>query len=149
MSISTERVGRTSRNEHKAIRAVVEALARRLEGEPDVQSSRRCLEGLEALGRQLAEHFAREEAPAGIFAMALAEAPRLERRVLAVRQQHEPLGAEIQEIITDAGYAGLAPEAWRAVAERFRGFAKSLRHHERAEDRILCDAYLSDLGSGD
>ena len=150
LSTATESVGRSSRNEHRAIRATLETLARRLaEGGLDAEKCGGIREGFERLARDLADHFAREEKPQGIFAMALAEAPRLERRVLAVQRQHGPLGEELQGIITDARRAGVAPEAWRGVAERFRAFAGSLRHHEHAEDRILSDAYLNDFGCGD
>ena len=74
---------------------------------------------------------------------------RLERRVLALRRQHQGLGLALRRLLDDAGYAGTAREAWRSVRAEFDGFARTLRSPERAENRIVSDAYLSDLGSGD
>jgi len=152
-SPSSQNAGRRVRHEHRNIRAAlraIEALLDRPGGAGhDAEFIGQALEHLEGLARDLAEHFAREEAPEGIFAKALAEAPRLERRVLAVREQHGPLGTELEQMIADMGHTGLAPDAWRKVAERFRSFAETLRSHERAEGRILTAAYLDDLGSGD
>lgn len=141
---------RQARDEHRAIGADLEAitvLVTRLGAfESDAAQA---LRRLKHLASELPEHFAWEEAADGIFAKALGVAPRLERRVLALRRRHAPLRSEIQQILEDAGYAGVAPDAWQKVSKRFRAFAKALRDHERAEDRLIADAYLRDLGSGD
>ena len=151
---SAESAGaRCARAQHGAIGAwlaSIEGQLARLSGvEPLAEQATLTLGELEQLAHQLAEHFTREEAPDGIFAKALTRAPRLERRVLALRRQHEPLGAELEQVLEDAGYAGLAPDAWQRVAKALAAFARALRAHERAEDRLIADAYLEDLGGGD
>jgi hypothetical protein len=141
---------RRAREEHQAIGADLDAIEALLTQLGALESdAEQALRRLEHLARELPEHFSWEEAADGIFAKALDVAPRLERRVLALRKRHAPLGSEIQQILEDAGYAGVAPDAWRRVAKRFGAFAKALRNHERAEDRLIADAYLQDLGSGD
>lgn len=148
-----ESTARGPRSEHQSIAAAVKAMEARLkrlgDGKPDAGRSGEVVRGLEGLAREIVEHFAREEAPEGIFAKALVQAPRVERRVAAVRRQHGPLGTELARIVEDAGYAGVAPHAWQVVAERFHAFAETLCGHERAEEGILTDAYLDDLGGGD
>jgi hypothetical protein len=145
--------GRQAREAHRVIGADLDAveaqLTRLTKSEPDADQAGEALRGIEHLARELSTHFAWEEAAGGIFAKALDVAPRLERRVLGLRRRHGPLGSEIQQILEDAGYAGVARDAWRRVAKRFGVFARALRNHERAEDRLIADAYLQDLGSGD
>lgn len=142
-----------AREEHRVIGADLDAveaqLTRLTKSAPDADQAGEALRRIEHLARELPTHFAWEEAAGGIFAKALEVAPRLERSVLALRRRHGPLGSEIQQILEDAGYAGVAPDAWREVAKRFGVFARALRNHERAEDRLIADAYLQDLGSGD
>jgi len=153
LSTSSGSVRSGVRNEHLEIRAAVEAMeaaiGRLSDREPSAERTDQIVRGLQGLARQLGEHFAREEAPKGILAMALGEAPRLDRRVLAVKRQHVSLGVQLRQVIADAGYAGTAPDAWRGVTGSFHDFAEALRDHERGEDQILADAYLDDLGSGD
>ena len=144
---------RWARAQHRAIGAWMVSIGGLLkelgEAEPRADQTAEALRHLEYLARELSEHFAGEEAPDGMFAKALDAAPRLERRVLALRGQHAPLRAELKQILEDAAYAGVAADVWRRVAEAFDVFAAGLRAHELAENRIVTDAYLEDLGAGD
>jgi hypothetical protein len=158
-NLAPSRLGETAagvrvREQHGTIRSglrSIEAVLAKLAAasEPGADQAARAIQRLEGLARELRKHFAEEETDNGIFAKALAGAPRLERKVLALRKEHAPLALEVERILQDAGYAGLAPDAWGKVAAKFSAFAQALRHHETAENRLLSDAYLQDLGSGD
>ena len=144
---------REMRDEHRAIEVRVASLGELLKelgaGEPRAEPVAQALQGLESLADSLVAHFAGEESPEGLFAQALAAAPQLDRRVVALQKQHEPLGDALRRIVEDAGYAGLSGPAWRRVADAFESFANELRTHELAENQIASDAYLEDLGAGD
>jgi hypothetical protein len=139
--------------EHGAIESRLESLGGLLQGlageAPEAEGTARALRELELLAQDLAEHFAREESPEGLFAQARAAAPHLDRRVVAVQEQHAAMGEAIRQIVEDAGYAGLSTAAWGRVAQAFETFARKLRVHEREENAIASDAYLKDLGAGD
>ncbi len=141
-----------TRAQHRAIEIWLASIQKLLQGlieaEPPGDRADEALGQIQRLARELPDHFAGEEAADGLFAKALAVAPRLERRVLALRQEHEPLGTELERILQEARYAGVATDAWRSVAERFAAFAEAVRAHEIAEGRIVAEAYLRDLGSG-
>ena len=141
------------RDEHRALEAWLVSLGGLLKGlaggEPGAEPTAQALRNLERFAENLSAHFGREESPEGLFAQALAAAPHLDRRVVAVQEQHGPLGDVIRQIVEDAGYAGLSADAWRHVADAFEAFAEELLVHEREENAIASDAYLEDLGAGD
>jgi hypothetical protein len=118
-------------------------------GEPQAERAARALRDLETLAQDLTEHFAGEESPEGLFAQARAAAPHLDRRIVALQEQHAPMANVVRQIVEDAGYAGMSTDAWRRVADAFDAFAEELLAHEREENAIASDAYLEDLGEGD
>lgn len=100
------------------------------------------------LGDQLIKHFETEEA-GGYFAEALAHAPQLFERANALMLQH-PKMTQSSRKLAGALDPEVSPEAWwEQTVERFRAFRTELHEHERAEDGLIQEVYLRDIGSHD
>ena len=102
---------------------------------------------LTSLERRLLAHFAAEEAVDNLAA-AVQAAPRYHARAAALRAQHPDLAAEMSRIRAQA-HGSVNVEGWADVQSRFTSLAALLRAHEEAEDDIVYESLLDDLGTVD
>ena len=97
---------------------------------------------------ELAEHFKNEEA-GGYLDAATNYAPELTKRATELREQHTQLIAKISEIIDALTSPGLNAWDWDNVVAKTLGFLNLLLDHERAENKLVQDAYQQDIGAED
>jgi hypothetical protein len=138
--------------QHEVLRQTVETLRPVLEAAAapgagdETRSDARAL--LTLLARELPTHFAFEER-VGVLAAAVAEAPHLARRADSLLRDHGRLAKIAAAVRMRADRAEDACERWEWVRDAFALLHGELLEHERGEGRILQQAYLDDLGSGD
>jgi len=133
-------------DEHHHLRA-------RLEEAQQVVAARQAgrqtvVEVIDALEREVLEHFQHEER-GGYFSDAIAAAPRLSAKAKKLFQEHAVLATQLDEL--RRSLAAREPDAawWDDIANRFARFADLFRRHEFAENALLQDAYIEDIGSSD
>jgi RNA polymerase-binding transcription factor DksA len=97
---------------------------------------------------ELADHFALEEMD-GYFGEAVASAPRLARRVERMQREHAWFCERSSDLLAEASRAAFAPGVWLRVEAGFRDLRADLLAHETAENDVMRDALMDDLGSGD
>lgn len=143
-------VPRTLRLQHQRLRQHAEALDSLLDlmlhfetSASWQRASARVL--LADFGRELCDHLSFEEQNGCLERAAEAE-PRLARRVVSLRDEHEEFRERAGRLATVAQDAG--PEAcdWEPVRREFEELRQALRLHEQAETEVLYGAYLVDLG---
>jgi hypothetical protein len=101
---------------------------------------------LQALRRDLAEHFADEEREDGLAQAVAPTAPRHLRRLEALMAEHAHLLASLDDLI-QRGEAATHRTATPIVAGA-RDLTRRLARHEAAETALLTDAVLADIGGG-
>jgi len=112
---------------------------------PSAEAAAAALQRVTELEVQLPAHFAFEEA-GGYLADALSAAPRLSRRAAHLMGDHEHLRHQLVEFAARAQRAQLG--GWSALSHPMHELSDALRRHELAENRLLRDALLDDLGGG-
>ncbi len=107
-----------------------------------------CLAIADCMCIELREHFETEEndEAGGYMRAALRAAPYLERRAGHLREQHDEFTrriSKIREALHDA-----APELlpWSELQANMQALVKELLAHDEAENEILSEAFLDDLG---
>jgi len=136
----------TIARQHIQIEALVEALCSRFEAKKT--ATRNLVSLINSLAAHLEMHFELEEENE-YFGYVLNLAPRLSERVNQLLLQHEILRIEVGELVTMARKAFAEHDDVTELAARFGRFRKQLLDHERAEVKLLQEAYTRDLGSGD
>lgn len=135
-----------TRLEHEQIREQIELLHRQL-----VQR-RASLEDIEqsliALRDILFSHFHSEERD-GFFEQIVARAPQLSRQADVLTHEHTALLNELDGLIQSVQGISGRPLCWQTLDMSFDDFTKKLMHHESAENGILQQAYVDDLGTKD
>ncbi|MBI2571139.1 MAG: hemerythrin domain-containing protein [Candidatus Schekmanbacteria bacterium] len=134
--MSTKRIIET----HREIRAVLDRLARSCDL-PEVCAI------LGDLGSLLPPHFADEERSDGFFARVVSENPNLDSRVCSLQRQHTDITADVASLESD-----VRDYLERAVARFFArrdALVELLRAHEDAENSLVMDAFLTDLGGSE
>ena len=102
---------------------------------------------LERLDRSLLEQYLREE-KGEYWHEVLAVAPRLSRHVGLLRSDHPKLLKRCKRLLDLARVAGHVPEHWPRVHRAFMSLALEVLAHEEAEDRLIAEAFMRDLGGG-
>jgi hypothetical protein len=145
-----EDVGRTHRHvgaasveqQHDDLREFVARLEREIDALAggdlsDEAETRRLIDSFCSL---LTRHLQSEE-DSGVLVQAAEAEPRLATRVEALLAEHEGLRQGIE------GLEGGAPGGdWSGFQARFVSFCGLLSLHEQAENEVLMEAYLDDLG---
>jgi iron-sulfur cluster repair protein YtfE (RIC family) len=108
----------------------------------------RAMSLLTALRRELQEHFSLEES-VGFLKAATEAAPRLSRRAGQIGREHAEMDAALGEILDGLLSSQTSPDRWPGLAESFAEFSRTLRVHEQAEEQVLREAFMDDLGGGD
>ncbi len=98
---------------------------------------------LQQLGKQLEEHFRFEETD-GYFDEVVAKAPRLQRQADHLRAQHTEMLGAVARLQASAGRLAADPAQLTAVRGLFEEISKTFVEHEKAEGRLLEDAYCND-----
>jgi iron-sulfur cluster repair protein YtfE (RIC family) len=116
-------------------------------GDEAEETVMRVLSLLTALRRELKEHFALEES-VGFLAAAADAAPRLSRRASRLTREHADVDAALARLLQDLLSSQKAPERWATLLEVFAGLSETLLAHERAEEEMVRQAFMDDLGGG-
>lgn len=103
---------------------------------------------LAQLGDQLVKHFALEERE-GYFEEAVLHAPQLVAKVNRLLAQHPKMCTQAQSLVAEATTRSGHQDWWDTTRTLFLSFREELLRHERAEDRLLQEAYNLDIGSHD
>ena len=109
------------------------------------------LQLLAAFRDQLATHFTLEESY-GYFEDPIQVAPWLSNTANKLRKQHSSLYVEITRIV-ELGetyeYEECLRRHWRNLTQSFCAFDDKLDEHESAENQLIQEALLQDIGIGD
>jgi hypothetical protein len=124
------------------------SLAEKGRGDESEAAVMRAMSLLTALRREFKEHFVLEEG-AGLLAAAADAAPRLSRRASLLGREHADMDAALGRILQDLLSSQKAPERWAALLESFGRLSETLLAHERAEEEMVREAFMDDLGGGD
>lgn len=100
------------------------------------------------LGDRLVKHFAMEES-GGYLSEAILHAPRLVSRANDLLNQHPKMQAAADRLRELAAQPRQAARWWEETELRFKEFAEELSTHEKNEDRLLQEAYSSDVEASD
>ncbi len=100
------------------------------------------------LGDRLVRHFALEE-HGGYFGDALVSAPQLVAKANQLLAQHPKMSGNANTLVLEIRQSPQNEEWWSNTRRLFVAFRDALLQHERAEDRLLQEAYGLDLGSND
>ncbi|MCP4006279.1 MAG: hemerythrin domain-containing protein [bacterium] len=131
------------REQHLALEQTTNQLRDALEN-PAPEAKQRALfaEELARFEVSLNEHFALEE-DGGYFADVLAVAPRLSARAAQLEQAHKDLCQQLARLRTRTKN----PDSpWEDVAKALRRFFAELKSHGSAEDDMVHEAFMRDLG---
>ena len=93
-------------------------------------------------------HFRHEE-HGGYLKDALERAPRLSAQADVLLDQHDGLLEEVEKLRLLVHSGVESPTWWTKIEADFLEFAKRLLDHEHAENKVLQEAFTSDIGSGD
>ncbi len=138
------------RAQHMALRQQIRALEQLFEqrnGADDLRV-RRTLALLEGFDPTLREHFAVEER-GGYFSEVLQVAPRLSRRAERLQQNHLEFSRRLDRLLELTRDAVGAPDKWERVTAGVADFLRELNFHEDAENELVREAFMHDLGQGD
>ncbi len=132
--------------EHAQVRDILQqihnTLALRQSGPQNVT------EQLGELKEHVQRHFAHEE-EGGYFADVIAEAPRLTATVDALLQQHSQFVQILDGMRESLRRGGNSNEWWDGMANQFDEFVRQFLKHERAEVRLVQEAFCRDIGTGE
>lgn len=103
---------------------------------------------LAQLGDRLVKHFALEEQQ-GYFEEAVLHAPQLVAKVNRLMAQHPKICTQVHSLVEEAASSSSPEDWWETTRRLFLAFREELLRHERAEDRLLHEAYNLDIGSHD
>lgn len=103
---------------------------------------------LAQMGDRLVKHFSLEEREE-YFEEAVLHAPQLVAKVNRLLAQHPKICSQAQSLVAEATSRSVHQDWWEATRRLFLSFRNELLHHERAEDRLLQEAYNLDIGSHD
>ena len=112
------------------------------------QGAQNVTEQLGELKEHVQRHFAHEEA-GGYFADVIAEAPRLTATVDALLQQHSQFVQILDGMRESLRRGGNSNEWWDGMANQFDEFVRQFLKHERAEVRLVQEAFCRDIGTGE
>ncbi len=118
-------------------------LVRKLAREAGLPQTIECIEKLRPV---MTAHFETEERPNGFLDNVGAAAPRLQRRVERVREEHQELLRDLDHI---QHQVAIIEAAQADLAARKKNFLQSLLLHERSEADLQFEAYYVELGGGD
>jgi iron-sulfur cluster repair protein YtfE (RIC family) len=132
--------------EHRELYRRYHIIRTLLDGRPSrPQSIRTSLSDLAAF---LKSHFAHEEEE-GYFTDIAEMAPRLGSRVDAVQSEHDHLLQRLVKLDERIAIANELVTDYEAIRRDIGEFLDACHEHERRENRLVQDAYLVDIGTGD
>lgn len=114
----------------------------------DTTAACKLVEALESLQSYLAHHFAMEE-EGGYMEDALALAPRFSQQARRLQAQHPTFLFKLGKLLELARSLGEGGAGMCDVRSGATDLFKMLRAHEAGENRILEQAFNTDLGLGD
>ena len=100
------------------------------------------------LAERVKEHFASEET-GGYFDEIIEIAPRLSGEADRLQHEHAELLEVAEQLADNIRHAQNSPIWWKAIRFDFESFIRRCEEHEAAENRLVQDAYLQDIGAMD
>lgn len=95
---------------------------------------------LQALRAELAHHFEQEEA-GGCLEEAVARSPHLSHEAARIEQEHGGLLKQVDHLLSELEQAAKRNLSLDLSTAAFQQFAKELRAHEAAENRVLEESF--------
>ncbi len=136
-------------SEHEHLHAVVDrihaALGRCSDTAVDAAAIAAVREQITALRDQLQKHFAQEEL-GGYLEEALTRAPSLAPQATILQRQHAEFLTLASHMLSDAACCDPPQVTWVRLKADYEQFAKRLKAHESAENRLLQIAFNEDQG---
>lgn len=133
--------------EHERIEALLEELETAVSKRDRPPSE--VIRLLSELPVHLEAHFAFEEA-GRFFDEGMLRAPHLQPKADKILAEHSPLVDAAKALATDAaGDDPGSPGWWERVRDRFLAVKNDLSRHEHAENDLVQEAYIQDLGARD
>ncbi len=139
--------------DHKQLRACMEALVAELEGEIDpdkfLQWKLDFLLRLRDFQNQLQKHFDLEE-EGGYMQDVMHLAPQFAFRLENLQEDHRKIIADLNHIISVLkGIDHLSPTQIARIRQRIYELLELFKKHEAAENCLIQDIYMQDYGRGD
>ena len=132
--------------EHQMMRSLLQQTSALLASRAD--SLQPVVRLLQQLNEHAVKHFAHEE-EGGYFQEAIAAAPRLANRAEQLEQQHPALAAALAGLLAQAEEGDGSEQCWQALTYRFEDLAQRLRQHEANENKLVQEAFNTDIGAED
>ncbi|NMC21227.1 MAG: hypothetical protein GYA33_12505 [Thermogutta sp.] len=133
--------------EHERIEALLEEVDAAL-GKRD-RPTKEVIRLLSELPVHLEAHFAFEEA-GRFFDEGMLRAPHLRPKADKILAEHAPLVEAAKSLAADAAAnEQSAPDWWERVRDRFLALKNDLSRHEHAENDLVQEAYVQDIGARD
>lgn len=140
------------RADHLELRALVRGVERLLDAARAASWGRseahELLLALENLGSHLREHFAEEE-EGGYMEEALALAPRFGAQAQRLLSEHPVMLEQMARLMELARHCCEHSQAGPELDRLLREFFATLRAHDAAENKIIQEAFNTDLGLND
>jgi iron-sulfur cluster repair protein YtfE (RIC family) len=93
-------------------------------------------------------HFSNEENE-GFFDQVTAHSPRLAGQAGKLCVEHKQMLREAEELCRFAAAGSPSMPWWRELRSKCHEFSKRLMHHEHEENKLLQEAYQTDIGAYD
>jgi len=122
--------------EHRKIVALLTDLG-------EAKGPERILELANELGGILPGHFSDEEGPLGFFEEIRMLRPDMDRRLRRLQRQHGEIVQALDAVVAQAAAKTKNPAG---IERRTSALCKMLRAHERIENQLITDFYLTDEG---
>ena len=105
-------------------------------------------DGMTRLAEAIESHFRHEE-NGGYLKEAIDRAPRLAVQADLLLEQHDEVLEAVEKLRLLVHSGVESGNFWDRIEADFASFAARLLEHEHAENRVLQEAFTSDIGSGD
>jgi len=132
---------------NELMRAVRHAASEGARSNWSTDSGQRFVAAATELQRHLLDHL-RQEEDQGALDEALSFAPRFHAEVRRLAGEHPGLAGDLREILVTARAALRNPADWGVIAVETESFLQRLSAHETAENRVLQEAFDTDLELG-
>jgi iron-sulfur cluster repair protein YtfE (RIC family) len=107
------------------------------------------IDRMDALARQLEEHFMGEEEAGGFFDQTVAREPRFADRTGQLHDAHQELLDRARNLAVVARAEPRDAEWWERLGQACHQFTSDLMRHEHEENALIQEVYTEDIAAED